>query len=64
MTLGSSVAVTGQLCTARTQVELQANNVEVIGTCDPVVSCTPLRERSPCSRKSILQKVFRLKKNG
>ncbi|XP_065884239.1 asparaginyl-tRNA synthetase-like [Dysidea avara] len=36
VTLGSSVAVTGQLCTARTQVELQANNVEVIGTCDPV----------------------------
>ena len=38
VTLGSSVAVTGQLCTARAQVELQANNVEVIGTCDPIVS--------------------------
>ena len=38
VTLGSSVAVTGQLCTVRAQVELQANNIEVIGTCDPIVS--------------------------
>jgi len=38
VTLGSSVAVTGQLCTAWAQMELQANDVEVIGTCDPVVS--------------------------
>lgn len=38
LTLGSSVAITGSLRTARTQTELHPDAIEIIGSCDSVVS--------------------------
>ena len=39
LTLGSSVAITGSICTTHAaQTELHPNSIEMIGSCDPVVS--------------------------